>query len=320
MSAESASPTPVAPGARPGARPLPKRDHGTPEAEVEIDEDLLRKLLREQMPELAEQPISVLDSGWDNVSFLLGSTRVARLPRRALAVPLLENEQRWLPVLAPKLPLSVPAPLAIGRPGPGFPWPWSVLPFIPGRPAEQDPPAPDQAERFAAFLKALHQPAPPDAPVNAFRGVPVAVRADALSPRLERLRRDTDRITREIEETWRIALETPSPGSSSSTWLHGDLHALNVLVEEGSLTGIIDWGDMASGDAATDLAATWMLFDDRRARIRVLDAYAASEPLVRRARGWAVYFGVVLLDAGRVDDPRHAAMGQATLARLTEDF
>jgi aminoglycoside phosphotransferase (APT) family kinase protein len=290
---------------------------GTPQAEVDIDEALLRHLLAEQMPEFAELPITLLDMGWDNVSFRLGTTRVVRMPRREVAVPLLESEQRWLPLLAPRLPIDVPAPIAVGEPGHGYPWPWSLLPWIPGQSADLDAPAPDQAERFADFLNALHRPAPEDAPHNSYRGVPLADRAAATIERMDRLRRKTNQITPEVDDAWRAALATPFP--SKSTWLHGDLHARNVLVDEGSFTGIIDWGDMTSGDGSTDLAATWMLFDDARARRRVLDAYDASETMRLRALGWAVFFGVVLLDTGLVDHPRHAAMGEATLRRVTED-
>jgi aminoglycoside phosphotransferase (APT) family kinase protein len=297
--------------------------HGTPPAEVEIDTALLRKLLQEQLPELAEQPLQLLDTGWDNVSFRLGSHRVVRMPRRASAVPLIENEQKWLPLLAPRLPIDVPAPLAVGRPGPGYPWPFSVLPWLPGRTADLDPPAADQAERFAEFLHALHQPAPADAPSNAYRGVPLAERAAATEERMVRLRGETNALTPEVEAAWRTGLDAAP--AREARWLHGDLHARNVLVDEGNFSAVIDWGDITVGDGATDLAAVWMLFDDARARQRVREAYTearGAKPLVatwQRALGWAVFFGVVLLDSGRIDDRRHAAMGEATLRRITED-
>jgi aminoglycoside phosphotransferase (APT) family kinase protein len=295
----------------------PSPTPGTPAAEVEIDEALLRGLLSDQMPEFADQPISILDKGWDNVSLRVGADWIARMPRRARAVPLIENEQRWLPILAPSLPLPVPTPVGIGRPGRGYPWPFSLVPFLPGRSADLDAPAADQAERFAGFLRALHRPAPSDAPHNIYRGVPIADRASSVEERLERLRRSTDRITPRIEAAWSAALEVEP--ATASTWLHGDLHARNVLVEEGSFTGIIDWGDMTSGDPATDLAAVWMLFENARGRRRVLDAYQASAALIARSKGWAVFFGVVLLDSGLVDDPQHAAMGKATLRHVSED-
>jgi aminoglycoside phosphotransferase (APT) family kinase protein len=105
--------------------------------------------------------------------------------------------------------------------------------------------------------------------------------------------------------------------------VHGDLHARNVLVQNGRITGVIDWGDLTSGDVATDLASIWMLFADAAARQNVITHYSRSQTMdeatLKRARGWAVLFGVMLLDTGLIDHPQHAAMGASTLQRLTED-
>lgn len=290
---------------------------GTPMAEVEIDAGLLADLLRDQMPELATQPVQLLDTGWDNVSFRVGRNLIVRMPRRAAAAPLIEHEQKWLPTLAERLPIPVPAPIAIGRPGHGYPWAWSVLPWLPGRTADLDWPVAEQADRFAEFLRALHRPAPDDAPVNPHRGVPLADRAEMTEARMARVRERTSLISPEVDHAWQAALSAPI--ATQSTWLHGDLHARNVLVDEGRFTGIIDWGDMSSGDAAVDLAAIWMLFEDRAARRRAIENYAAPDSTWQRALGWAVFFGAILVDSGSVDDPRLAAMGEATLRRLTED-
>jgi aminoglycoside phosphotransferase (APT) family kinase protein len=112
-----------------------------------------------------------------------------------------------------------------------------------------------------------------------------------------------------------LALEAPL--DVGPTWLHGDLHPRNVLVEGGALSGIIDWGDITAGDAATDLAAIWMLFDDANARRAALNAYGWLSPAtLARARGWAVHLGATLLDTGLVDNPRHARIGERTLLRL----
>ncbi len=120
-----------------------------------------------------------------------------------------------------------------------------------------------------------------------------------------------------MQNAWSTALTAPDtdPGQLA----HGDLHARNVLVDTGRLTGIIDWGDLTAGDGATDLATTWMLFGEYDSRAVVLDAYQASSSMRARARGWAVFFGAILLDTGLADHPRHEAMGRATLARITED-
>lgn len=295
---------------------------GTPQAEIELDEDLIRRLLREQHPDLADLTIEPFASGWDNTMFRLGDSLVLRFPRREASSALVINEQRWLGQLADRLPIPVPAAQRIGRPAEDYPWCWSVLPWIPGEAADLAPPGSDQAIPFASFLRALHQPAPDDAPRNVFRGCPLATRADAVEERLDRLRRQPDWISPAVEEAWRAALAAPI--SQRKSWLHGDLHARNTLVEHGRISGIIDWGDIASGDVATDLAAIWGLFEDAGARRAALDHYfsdrdVADEATLLRARGWAVFFGVVLLDSGLVDNPRHAAMGEWTLRRISAD-
>src|SRR5437762_13473462 len=112
----------------------------TPAAEVAIDDALVRGLLNEQLPDLSGLPLVRLAEGWDNVIYRLGDELTVRLPRRRLAAALVEHEQRWLPQLAPGLPLAIPAPVGIGRPGRGFPWSWSVCPWLPGVVAQQVPP------------------------------------------------------------------------------------------------------------------------------------------------------------------------------------
>jgi aminoglycoside phosphotransferase (APT) family kinase protein len=135
---------------------------------------------------------------------------------------------------------------------------------------------------------------------------------------MRRLSVETVLITKPVKRTWETALQAPN--ARSSKWLHGDLHARNALVENGAITGIIDWGDITSGDVATDLAAIWMLFSEPTARQKALSEYAdISEATLQRAKGWAVLFGVVLLDTGLIDHPRHARMGQQILRRVTAD-
>jgi aminoglycoside phosphotransferase (APT) family kinase protein len=125
-------------------------------------------------------------------------------------------------------------------------------------------------------------------------------------------------ITPAVWRVWEEALAAPIDVEPS--WIHGDLHARNVLVDAGALAGVIDWGDMAAGDRATDLAAIWMLFPDSQARREVLAAYGAvSDATYRRAKGWAVAFGVVLLETGLVDTPRQVVMGERTLGAIVED-
>jgi aminoglycoside phosphotransferase (APT) family kinase protein len=149
-----------------------------PAAEVDVSPELVRRLLAAQEPDLAQLPVEVMANGWDNLMCRLGGQLAVRLPRRAVAARLLQHEQRWLPVLAPRLPLPTPAPVRAGQPALGYPWPWSVVPYLPGQVAARTPPADPRAgaASLGGFLGALHAPAPPDAPANAVRGVPLAGR------------------------------------------------------------------------------------------------------------------------------------------------
>lgn len=291
---------------------------GTPLAEVEIDQELVRALLRDQHSDLAELPIEHMDAGWDNVIFRLGGELAVRMPRRQQSVPLIGNEQDWLPALAPKLPLPIPSPLRIGQPGRSYPWKWSILPWLSGQPANDAPPHSNQAPILAKFLRALHQLAPANAPENEFRGCPLAQRAEAVSLRLVELNATTRSIVPAIEVAWQAALDAPV--ADQACWLHGDLHARNVLVDGGAISAVIDWGDITSGDVATDLASVWALFDNADARRNALQSYGATEPEIARARGWAINFGSILLATGLADNPLHAVMGLATLRRVAEDL
>ncbi|HEY9827004.1 MAG TPA: aminoglycoside phosphotransferase family protein [Stenomitos sp.] len=291
---------------------------GTPPAEVEIDAALVSTLLQEQHPDFAHLPLAPADTGWDNAMFRLGSRWAVRLPRHQGASIRIEHEQIWLPELASKLPVAVPVPERCGVPSRHYPWRWSILPWLDGMTADQAEPRADQAPRLAAFLRALHVSAPAHAPRNPVRGVPLEQRAAAVEARMQRLETHTHFINARIKHVWQQALTAPQ--HRNDTWIHGDLHARNVLIQQGAIAGVIDWGDMAAGDRATDLAAIWMLFTDSTARQQAIAAYGElCEATWQRAKGWAILFGVVLLDSGLVDNPRHACMGERTLQRIAED-
>lgn len=291
-------------------------DDGSPKAEYLIDAALVRQLLFDQHPDLANLPLKKFGEGWDNVMFRLGDHYLVRLPRRAQAAALVIHEQNCLPQLSRMLPIAVPAPVRVGVPSHGYPWHWSILPWFDGKSANEVAPHPNQAPKLAEFLLALHQPAPTTAPRNDVRGVPLAHRAVAVEERLARLRQKTDWITPTIERIWADGLATAP--STEARWIHGDLHARNVLVQDGIITGVIDWGDVTSGDVATDLAATWMLFAAPSAQAEVLRLYNPDAATLDRGRAWAVLFGAVLADSGLVDNPHHAAMGKATLKRVQQ--
>jgi len=289
----------------------------TPPAEVDVSVSLVRELLAAQHPDLAGLPLQLLANGWDNVLFRLGSELVVRLPRRSLAAALVEHEQTWLPVLAPRLPLPIPAPVRVGQPALGYPWRWSVLPHLRGETAAAaqfaDPS--DAATALGRFLRALHEPAAGDAPANPFRGVPLAQRDEAFRQRLESLHGaiDVDAVTR----VWSGALERPV-WSGPAVWLHGDLHPANLLVDGGVLSAVIDFGDLTAGDPATDLAVAWMAFSARdRAIVRT--AYGrADDDTWARARGWACALALAFF-AHSADNPLMAGIGTRTIEAVLTD-
>lgn len=272
--------------------PAPKAH---PMIEHDVSEELVRHLLRSQHPDLAELPLTRVGTGWDNLLWRLGDHLAVRLPVRAASVPLVAHEQAALPVLAPRLPVDVPVPVRAGRPDDRYPWPWSVVPWFDGAPAYAQPVAERSAwaEDLAAVLVALHRPAPADAPANAVRGVPVAPRRSALVERLERLALPgTDRVLARFDE-----LAAAPEHRGPAVWLHGDPHPANLLVAPGRLRAVIDWGDVTSGDPASDLATAWLTFDEtgRAAfRARVDAGCGWDDATWRRAQAWALHLAVAL--------------------------
>jgi aminoglycoside phosphotransferase (APT) family kinase protein len=296
------------------------RIDGIPAAEIDVSASLVRALLAEQHPDLQRLPLIEIGGGWDNTLFRLGDELAVRLPRRAAGAPLIEHEQRWLPELAPVLPLPIPVPVGKGRPGCGFPWAWSIVPWLPGDNATVAPlhDVTRAALDLGAFSAALHQPAPDDAPVNPFRGVPLADRTNLVRDRAARLDGVVDAVR--VLAVWDDVVLTP-PWSGKPVWIHGDLHPGNLLVHEGRLSAVIDFGDLTSGDPATDLAVAWMLLPPQARQIFRKAAGGADgvdDDTWVRARGWALTFGLIFLASSR-DSEMMTAMGQATIDAVLAD-
>jgi aminoglycoside phosphotransferase (APT) family kinase protein len=290
---------------------------GAPPAVIEFSEERVRGLLESQHPDLARLPLRLAASGWDNALYRLGDELAVRLPRRARSATLIDNEQRWLPQLQQRLPLRVPAPLRAGVAQDWFPWNWSVIPWLPGETADLALPNRNQGEALAAFLNSLHVPAPKDAPHNAYRGVPLQQRAAKFAAALQNLGAESHRVTPRHHTLWESALAAPL--DDPDTWIHGDLHPRNVLVIDRRLHAVIDWGDVAQGDRATDLAALWTLLPDRESRRRAMNCCrSVSFHAWQRARGWALLLAVILLDASIGADYCMTAIAQRTLQRLLD--
>lgn len=282
-----------------------------PAAEIDITEDLVRRLLDEQHPDLAELKIAPLANGWDNAIFRLGDEFTVRVPRRQMAARLVEHEQQWLKELAPRLAIPIPVPVRIGVPSDLFSWHWSICPWFDGQMAADtnlNDPTTD-AQRLGEFLDALHVPAPDDAPENPYRGQPIAEVAPRLEANLERLDASVD--ARPIVARW-SELASGLEWDSAPVWLHGDLHTANVLVHEGALSAVIDFGDITSGDPAVDLAIVWMLFDVSQREVLREAAGDIDDATWRRGQAWALHFAVVYL-ANSADNPRFHRMGTELL-------
>jgi aminoglycoside phosphotransferase (APT) family kinase protein len=285
-------------------------------ADVTVSPSLVQGLLEEQHPDLAHLPPVKVAEGWDNTLFRLGDELAVRLPRRAASATLIEHEQRWLPQLAARLPVAAPVPVRVGVPSRLFGWSWSIVRWLPGQSLLHASLLDTVATTavLEQLLLALHQPAPMDAPSNPWRGVPLEARTDTLHKHLQQLDGIIDRSA--VLSLWDRALSTP-PWFGPPLWLHGDLHPGNLLVSDGHLSGVIDFGDLTSGDPATDLAVLWMLPPSIRARFKAWVG-ADADALKMRARSWALALGLASLAHSR-DDAAMAALGKRTVnAALNE--
>lgn len=287
---------------------------GTPAAQTPLSEALVVALLQEQHPDLAHLPVRFVAEGWDNAMYRVGEDLCARLPRRPVAEDLIKLEQRWLAELQERLPLPIPAPVRLGVPGCGYPWLWSLIPWMSGEAIGASQLAEGNGPALAHFLKALHISAPKNAPLSDCRGGPLSTRAELVAFRSSRLAADFDWIARDILPIWDDALIAVQ--DCPPTWLHGDLHPRNVLMRDGKISAVIDWGDMCAGDPATDLAALWMLLPSPESRKLAIEVYEPSPATLRRAKGWAITWGLLLLDTGRVDNPEHAQIGANILRQV----
>ncbi|MFB6951165.1 aminoglycoside phosphotransferase family protein [Streptomyces niveus] len=282
---------------------------------TDITEDLIRDLLREQHPDLADRPVRLGAQGWDNQVWRLGNDLAVRLPwATQSADALLRKEHAWVPALAPRLPLPIPVPQRLGEPSERFPRPWIITTWVPGEPADGAPVtrAAEAADTLAAFLTALHQPAPAGAPAGRDRGGPLAGSAEGFAQGFASaielgLIREPDAV----RAVWEDAVAAPG-WTGPALWLHGDLHPANVLTADGTLCGVIDFGDLFAGDPACDLAAAWFLLPDGAAD-RFHRAYrpAPDAATLRRARGWAVLRAFSGLHIGHAGD--HGRPGTGTV-------
>lgn len=290
--------------------------------EVETSPALVAGLLAAQFPQWSGLPIRPVPSaGTVNALYRLGDRLVARLPRIDPGEQV-AKETRWLPWLAPQLPLAIPQPLARGAPGAGYPWPWSVYRWLEGTEASGEHISDVQAlaRDLARFIAALWAIDPTDGPPpgahNGYRGEPLANR---------------DRPTREaiallaeafpapvMTGVWETALAQP-PWPGVPVWLHGDLQAGNLLAQNGRLAAVIDFGCLAVGDPASDVMAAW-LYLPAGARDTFRAALAVDDATWARARGWALTVGLIALPYYEQSNPPLAAIAQQAIQATIADY
>lgn len=261
-----------------------------------IDENLVRRLVSDQFPQWTGLRLLPIEpGGWDNKSFRLDDRMIVRLPRSADHAAQVEKEHRWQPYLAPSLPYRIPEPLAIGQPGSGYPWKWSVYRWIEGERAapERIDDLTEFARSVARFLAALQRiecaNGPLPGPHNFHRGGPLAIYDAATRQAIAVLKNRID--VRTAIAVWDDALE--SSWSRPPVWIHGDVSAGNLLLQEGGLSAVIDFGMLGVGDPACDLSIAWTLFSGKsREDFRAMLPYDSGT--WARGRGWTLWKAMIV--------------------------
>lgn len=291
-----------------------------PDAHPALTEEAVRAMLAAQHPDLAELALGERFDGWDMAMFRLGEDLALRMPRTTQALGSLEAEARWLEPLSEHWTFPLPRVVRKGEPQFDYPWPWSVVTWLPGDLAVNVPLSVNGGHAMGAALAQVHTPAPPEAPVNEEQSIPMAERAerveamiatmaDATGPEGEKLNVEA------AHKIWDEAMAAPDP--TELVWSHADLHGYNVISNNGELGGIIDWGDMAACDRAVDLGFLFTLmpadavkaaWDEYSRQTGELDDAVAS-----RARGIGLFMGMGL---ALWDTPATSAMGLRAMKAL----
>jgi aminoglycoside phosphotransferase (APT) family kinase protein len=260
------------------------------ENEIHTDAQLVRELLTEQFPQWARLPINrITHDGTDHALYRLGDDLIARLPRIDWAAGQAERDARWLPQLAPHLPVPVPVPLELGRPGCGYPMIWSIVAWLPG--VNPTPATVDEvfARQLGEFVAALGAAPALDGPViTSGRGEPLAVRDAEVRDWIAELgdRVDGARLLAEWERALAVPAYTGPP-----RWLHGDLLTGNLLMQDGQLSAVIDFAGLGRADPAVDLMPAWGIFDARTREVfRAAAGY--DDDAWERSRGWSLRMAV----------------------------
>ncbi|MFB8087210.1 aminoglycoside phosphotransferase family protein [Streptomyces sp. NPDC055992] len=285
------------------------RPHAHPDGRAGIDAALVERLIDAQFPRWSGLPVVPVEiDGWDNRTYRLGDAMTVRLPTAAGYVPAVEKEHHWLPRLAPSLPVPVPPVLALGAPGEGYPFPWSVRRWLPGETAARGriDDLPGFAVAVAGFVRALQRCDPaggPEAGAHSwYRGASPAYYDGETRRCLAALEERVD--TGGALAVWEAALAAEWRGAP--VWFHGDIASGNLLVRDGELAAVIDFGTSGVGDPACDLVIAWGMFDGE-SRQAFRDAVRQDAGTWARARGWALWKALLNLTGDAGGDPARAA-------------
>ncbi|REK91959.1 phosphotransferase [Streptomyces inhibens] len=287
--------------------------------EVDIDASLVGRLVAAQFPQWADLPVTkVRSAGTDNAMYRLGDDMAVRLPLTPGAARGVDKEQRWLPRLAPLLPLAVPMPLGKGVPGEGYDLPWSVYRWLDGENVFDEPltdlrAAAVELGRFVVALRQVDATAGPPS----FRGGPLRTRDDDVRVAIRDLDADGTLDGAAATAAWEAALRVPA-WHGAPVWVHSDLLPGNLLARDGRLSAVIDFGGLGVGDPACDMMAAWaVLSAETRDLFRA--AAGADDATWARGRGWALCFGLTALHYYRVTNPVLADVGRRTICEALAD-
>lgn len=289
------------------------------ENEVTTDVEQVRRLVAAQFPQWAGLPVTAVPpSGTDHALYRIGDELVARLPRIDWALGQVETDRSWLPVLAPLLPLAVPAPVGLGAPGEGYPWAWSMVPWLPGEnPSGDNVDLDDAATDLAGFLLTLQAIDTAGGPRKdgQDRGVPLANRDELTRTAIQELGSRVD--SAKVTAVWEQALAA-DVWQGEPPWIHGDLLPGNLLVHDRRLSAVIDFGALGLGDPAADVVPAWTLFD-RGSRRTFRKALGCDEDTWQRGRGWALSTALVSLPYYWHTAPHIVAENQRRIEAVIED-
>lgn len=287
--------------------------------EVEVDEATVRRLLAAQFPHWDTLPLRrVAESGTDHALFRLGDDLVVRMPRIAWADGQSALEARWLPRLADRLPLDLSIPIALGVPDGDYPFAWSVNPWLEGE--MLDPETVDRghlALDLAAFVRTLQSCDPSGATLFGSRGQPLCEPGRDARTR-ESIAASGDLIDATAAlAVWDAGQAAPAwPGPPA--WFHGDLTEGNLLVRDGRLSAVLDWGPFGVGDPACELHSAWLLLDPS-SRSLFRETLGCDDATWERGRAWAVSLGAIGIPYYRETVPAYVRRGVAMIEAVLSE-